>query len=214
MKLISHHLCPYVQRAVIVLLEKNIPHERIYIDLSNKPDWFLEVSPLGRVPLLQTADTVLFESQVIVEYLDEISKGTLHPSDPLERARHRSWIEYGSTTLNVIARLYNAPDKKYFMEALDDLGKRFEVMEAEIEGPFFAGSKLHIIDAAWGPIFRYFNVLDPLLEGKIFAGLVKVMTWRRKLAARQSVIDAVPEGYETRLKLFLKNRDGYIAGQL
>lgn len=211
MKLISHHLCPYVQRAVIVLIEKNIPHERAYIDLSNKPDWFLRVSPLGRVPLLQTGETALFESQVIVEYLNEISAGSLHPSVPLERARHRSWIEYGSTTLNVIARLYNASGKTHFSEAAQDLRKRFEVMNAEIEGPFFASGELNIIDAAWGPVFRYFNVLDPLFEGDLFANLEKVKMWREALAARQSVIDAVPDGYETRLKLFLKNRNSYIS---
>lgn len=88
--LISHDLCPYVQRAVIVLTEKQIAHRRSYIDLANKPDWFARLSPLGRVPVLETGGAVVFESQVIAEYLDEITAGTLHPTDPLEKARHRS----------------------------------------------------------------------------------------------------------------------------
>ena len=46
--LVSHLLCPYVQRAVILLTEKNIPFERIDVDLANKPDWFLKLSPLGK----------------------------------------------------------------------------------------------------------------------------------------------------------------------
>jgi glutathione S-transferase len=50
--LISHKLCPYVQRAVIALTEKGVPFERIDIDLANKPDWFLKISPLGKVPVL------------------------------------------------------------------------------------------------------------------------------------------------------------------
>ena len=56
--LISHKLCPYVQRAVIALTEKGVPFERIDIDLANKPDWFLKISPLGKVPVLlvETAD--------------------------------------------------------------------------------------------------------------------------------------------------------------
>ena len=53
LKLISHKLCPYVQRAVISLTEKGVPFERIDIDLDNKPDWFLKISPLGKVPVLQ-----------------------------------------------------------------------------------------------------------------------------------------------------------------
>ncbi len=52
LKLISHKLCPYVQRAVIALKEKGVPFERIDIDLANKPDWFLKISPLGKVPVL------------------------------------------------------------------------------------------------------------------------------------------------------------------
>ena len=53
LKLISHKLCPYVQRAVIALNEKGVPFERIDIDLANKPDWFLKISPLGKVPVLR-----------------------------------------------------------------------------------------------------------------------------------------------------------------
>src|SRR5712691_3578454 len=91
--LISHDLCPYVQRAVIALAEKGVAFERIDIDLGNKPDWFLALSPLGKVPLLRVGAAVIFESAVIVEYLEETQPNPLHPSDPLERARHRATIE-------------------------------------------------------------------------------------------------------------------------
>lgn len=114
LKLVSHHLCPYVQRAVITLLEKEIPHQRTYIDLSNKPDWFRQISPLGKVPLLKVGDEVLFESAVICEYLDEITPGSLHPTDPLAKAKHRAWIEFGSSILNTIAGFYNAATEEAF----------------------------------------------------------------------------------------------------
>lgn len=70
--LISHPLCPFVQRAAIVLLEKDIAFERIDVDLVDKPDWFLSLSPTGKVPLLKLGqqdgkDAVLFESMVICE---------------------------------------------------------------------------------------------------------------------------------------------------
>ena len=67
LRLVSHHLCPYVQRAAIALAEKGVPFERINIDLAAKPDWFLKISPLGKVPLLQVGQDVLFESSVICE---------------------------------------------------------------------------------------------------------------------------------------------------
>src|ERR1700687_19143 len=69
--LISHDLCPYVQRAVIALTEKAVPFDRVTIDLASRPDWFLAISPLGNVPLLKVDDAVIFESAVILEYLEE-----------------------------------------------------------------------------------------------------------------------------------------------
>jgi len=105
LRLISHKLCPYVQRAVIALNEKGVTFERVDIDLANKPDWFLEVSPLGRTPVLQVGDTAIFESAVILEYLEETEPKPLHPAEALSRAEHRGWIEFGSAVLNDIAGL-------------------------------------------------------------------------------------------------------------
>lgn len=91
--LISHLLCPFVQRAAIVLLEKNVPFERIDVDLAAKPDWFMALSPLGKVPLLKvelpdSADAILFESTAICEYLNETQGGTnLYSNDALSLGR-------------------------------------------------------------------------------------------------------------------------------
>ena len=114
LKLISHKLCPYVQRAVIALTEKGVPFERIDIDLANKPDWFLKVSPLGKTPVLLVGDHAIFESAVILEYLEETQANPLHPADALRRAEHRACIEFGSAVLNDIAGLYSAPDEAAF----------------------------------------------------------------------------------------------------
>src|SRR5690349_23947780 len=105
LKLISHKLCPYVQRAVIALTEKGVVFERIDIDLANKPDWFLKISPLGKVPVLRVAtddgEVALFESNVICEYIEDTQGGAkLHPQNPLQRAQHRAWMEFGSTILS------------------------------------------------------------------------------------------------------------------
>jgi len=107
--LVSHNLCPYVQRAAIALAEKRVAFAKVYVDLSDKPDWFRAISPLGKVPLLRVAsgggEQVIFESAVILEYLEETQANPLHPDHPLDRARHRSWIEFGSALLNGIARM-------------------------------------------------------------------------------------------------------------
>src|SRR6201996_8245624 len=130
--LISHKLCPYVQRAVIALAEKNVPFERIDIDLANKPDWFLKISPLGKTPVLAVGDRAIFESAVILEYLEETQAGPLHPADALVRAEHRSWIEFGSAVLNDIAGLYSAADEAAFKAKATQLEARFGRLEARV----------------------------------------------------------------------------------
>lgn len=210
-RLISHHLCPYVQRAVIVLTEKEVPHERTYIDLSDKPDWFRSLSPLGRVPVLQAGDAVLFESQVIAEYLDEVTPGSLHPADALERARHRAWIEFASDTLQRISGFYGARDPAAFERSRSALKANFQRLEREIEGPFFAGPAFHMIDGVWGTVFHYFDVFDTVGDFDILAGLHRIRIWRSALAQRPSVAGAAPEGYADSLKTFLERRDSHLS---
>ena len=103
--LVSHPLCPYVQRAAIVLAEKGVAFERRDVDPAQKSDWFRAISPLGKTPVLLIDGTAVFEPAVICEYLDETLAPQLHPADALERARHRSWMAFGSAVLNGIAAL-------------------------------------------------------------------------------------------------------------
>lgn len=210
--LISHHLCPYVQRAVIVLSEKSIPHRRTYIDLAAKPGWFRALSPLGRVPVLETGGRVLFESQVIAEYLDEATPGSLHPADPLERARHRAWIEFGSETLAAIGKLYNAPDEAAFAAAADTLRGRLERIAPEVAGPFFAGERFHMADGVWGTIFRYFDTFDAIGDFGLMPETAPMAAWRAVVSARPSVQQAPPEGYPARLANFLRARQSHLGG--
>ena len=211
--LISHVLCPYVQRSIITLKEKNIPFTRTDIDLANKPAWFKQKSPMGKVPVLIVDDNrALFESSVICEYLDEVTAYSLHPRDSFEKANHRALIELGSAILNNIASLYNAKEKARFQNIHTEIQGKFQFLEKEISGiPFFSGDKFHLIDAVYGPIFRYFEVFDSFTELNTFAHLPKCQLWRKKLSQRKSVKQAVSEDYPALLVQFLINRDSYIS---
>ena len=215
-KLVSHYLCPYVQRAFIVLAEKEISHDRIYIDLSNKPDWFLEISPLGKVPLLIKADDngeerVLFESQVIAEYLDEVTEGSLLPADAFEKARQKSWIEFASNTLGVISQLYRANDLEAFEVSKQELYKKLTQIESEVKAPFFAGGAFHLIDGVYGTIFRYLDVLRDAVDLNFIEEGSTLAQWRDNVMHRESVINAVPENYAFLLKEFIKKQNSYLA---
>ncbi|MDO9235413.1 MAG: glutathione S-transferase family protein [Aquabacterium sp.] len=202
--LVSHHLCPYVQRAAIVLAEKGVAFERRDIDLANKPDWFKQVSPLGKTPVLLVGGDAIFESAVICEYLDDTVSPRMHPEQALERARHRAWMAFGSEVLNAIGGFYNATDRAALQGKASEIRGRFEQLEAALgEGPYFSGGDFSIVDAVFAPVFRYFDALDELLDFGFFNGLPKLIAWRHALAQRPSVKDAVDSGYAARLRTFL-----------
>jgi glutathione S-transferase len=213
--LVSHALCPYVQRAAIVLAEKGVPFERHDVDLAAKPAWFLAVSPLGKTPVLLVDGAPVFESAVICDYLDEVHPPRLHPADALERARHRGWIEVASQALNGIAAVYNAPTDDALAARLGELAARFARLEATLgDGPFFAGARFSIVDAAWAPVFRYFDVIDRVIDPSLFEHLPKLGRWRGALAARPSVRRAVGDDYAQRLTAFLLARGSALARRL
>lgn len=205
--LISHPLCPYVQRAVIALTEKGLPFTRIDIDLAHKPDWFLALSPLGKTPVLKVGDIPIFESAVILEYLEDTTAPALHPESALERARHRGWIELASATLNDIGALYNAADDTAFRAKASALRGRFQQVEAQLtRAPWFAGPAFSLVDAAFAPVFRYFDVFDALGDFGILTDLPRTAAWRGALGARPSVRAAAPADYPERLLAFLRAR--------
>ena len=212
--LVSFDLCPYVQRAAIVLAEKGVSFQRIDVDLADKPDWFKAISPLGKVPLLKIGEEVLFESAVIVEYLEETRLPALHPADPLVKARHRAWMEFGSSILADIWTVETTKDQAAFDMKIETLKAKFVRIEAELnDGPWFAGGRFTIVDAVFAPAFRYFEVFDRVAKLGVFAGLPKVQAWRSALAERPSIIAAVVPDYPTRLMAFLRKYDGVILRQ-
>jgi glutathione S-transferase len=216
--LVSHALCPYVQRAAIVLAEKGLPFERRDIDLADKPDWFVKVSPLGKTPLLLVGDEAIFESAVICEYLDETTLPRLHPGDALTRARHRAWMEFGSQVLNGIGAFYSAADEPALQAQASALRRRFEQLEAALgKGPWFDGKAFGLVDAVFGPVFRYFDVFDAFDAAGDFgfwSGLPKLQAWRAALARRPSVKSAVDAGYPQALQAFVRRRGGALARRM
>ncbi|MBU6956927.1 glutathione S-transferase family protein [Pseudomonas sp. CVAP len=219
--LISHPLCPFVQRAAIVLLEKNVPFERIDVDLAAKPDWFLTLSPTGKVPLLKVdlpdrADAILFESMAICEYLNETQGGiSLYSNDALSRAQQRAWVEFGVAALSDAWQFLNAKDlaiadgkKAAFRDKLQRLEGKLDQV------PYFSGSAFGMVDAVFAPVFRYFDLLSPVVSQPIFDNLPRVSAWRASLASRPSVISAVGDDYAERFQQHLVKQQAILSGSI
>ncbi|MET3924239.1 glutathione S-transferase family protein [Devosia sp. 2618] len=214
--LISFPTCPFVQRAVIALKEKNVDFDVVYIDLAAKPDWFLAISPLGKVPVLKVErdglePAIVFESAVILEYLEETAPGVrLHPEDALERAQHRSWIEFGSQVLGDLYRFSTAKDAGELDAARQALVAKLTRLEGVISGPFFAGEHFSLVDAVFAPAFRQLDALESAVSAGVTADLPKISVWRKALAARPSVQQAAPADFTELYLRRLRDNDAQV----
>ena len=215
LKLISFTMCAYVQRARIVLLEKNIPHEIEYIDLQSPPDWFYDVSPMEKVPVLLVGDVSVFESMVICDYLDEISPRSLYPADPLLKARQRAWIAFGDGILDTFYGLLRATDEKEFKRHKSTILDRLEAVEESItQEQLFGQREFCMVDVVYAPLFRFLNGLKQYARIDIYTETPVVAQWAARLLSRPSVINSVPQSYSTDLPGYLQKFDGILAAQI
>ncbi len=213
LKLISHKLCPYVQRAVIALTEKGVPFERIDIDLANKPDWFLKISPLGKTPVLVVGDKAIFESAVILEYLEETQPNAAAPGRSRSRAPSIAAGSSSARPCSTISRASTPPRtrrpsrRRPRSSNRNSRGSRARLVAA----PWFDGEKFSLVDAVFGPVFRYFDVFDEIGDFGILSGKPKLAQWRKNLAARPSVRGAVSADYPALLRDFIDKRQSWLS---
>jgi glutathione S-transferase len=213
--LISFKTCPFVQRAVITLKHKNIDFDITYIDLAEPPDWFLQLSPLGKVPVLKVDDEVLFESAVINEYLDEITGGELQPREPLARAKNRAWIEFASNMLGNLQMMKMSKDEERYNRYRDQLVSQFERVEKRLgDGPWFNGDQFSLTDTAFAPLFRQNSVADNKLSVIDPETMPKVAAWAQRLLVLPEVRDSVVDEFEDLYLAALEKNGSYSLNRL
>jgi glutathione S-transferase len=99
-KLFTFALCPFAHRVRLTLAEKRLAADMIEIDLKNKPEGFESISPYGRVPVLVHDHLTIWESALIIAYLDErFPQPALMPTRPADRARARLWLDFADNRL-------------------------------------------------------------------------------------------------------------------
>ncbi len=212
LRLISFKLCPFVQRTVINLLERGIDYDIEYIKLDNKPEWFRKISPLGKVPVLEVGDEVLYESSVINEYLDEVYPPQLLPEEPLVRARHRAWIEFASNLLTAQHQLSQARRQETYLTIEEDLDRKYRVLEKALAGgDYFAGDQFSLVDTAFAPFFMRSAILQKVVSNNWFDRFPKIDRWQQTLLKRPSVKKSVVKDFEELYLERINEREGYLA---
>ncbi len=213
--LINFKTCPFVQRAVITLKHKNIDYEITFIDLAEPPDWFLELSPLGKVPVLKVDDDVLFESAVINEYLDDITGGELQPEDPLERAKNRAWVEFASNMIGNLYMMKMSKDEERYTRYRDTLVDQLHRVENRLgDGLWFNGANFSLADTAFAPLFKQNSVAQHQLSVIDPASMPKLNAWAERLLALPEVQDSVVTEFEDLYLAAMQKNGSYSLNQL
>jgi glutathione S-transferase len=209
LELISFDLCPFVQRSVIILMYKKMPYDITFIDLSNPPEWFAEISPLGKVPVMKVKNRgkisakgsistpspfkVLFESAVINEYIDETVGAPLLASDPLDRAFERAWIAYGSELFMSHHHMVGVSDastlKNVVSEFFDDLSRLEKILPAD--GVTFNGKTFSLVDAAYAPLFFRMALSEKLQNHSRWESIPRTRRWAQSLCHDSIVKESV-----------------------
>lgn len=206
-----------MQRAVILMRAKNVDFDVTYVDLRNKPDWFLKISPHGKVPVLKVGNEILFESNAIAEFLDETVAPRLHPEDALKRARNRAWTDYVPTFAAAIGEVTYAPDKASVDAGAQKLAGPMSRLEQALkterqgQGPYFNGSALSLVDAAYAPFLQRFAICDAVLKTGVLDGYPLVKAWSTTLLADPRVTSALPDNFRTEYRANLKRRGAFAA---
>ena len=204
MKIVSFKICPFVQRVTALLEAKHVPYEVEYIDLSDKPAWFLEASPNGQVPILITDDgQVLFESDAIVEYLDETAGAPISASDPVKKAQDRAWSYLASKHYLVQCSAQRSTDEQALKEGREKLGAAFAKMEARLgEGPYLDEDTLGMVDIAWLPLLHRAAIIQRYTDFDFLEAFPKVKRWQEAVLAIGIAEKSVSEDFESRFTAF------------
>ncbi|MEW8028069.1 MAG: glutathione S-transferase family protein [Candidatus Thiodiazotropha sp.] len=211
-KLVSFLLCPFVQRSVILLEKKQIRYQIEYIDLEHPPAWFRQLSPMGKVPLMLVDGAVLFESAVILDFLDESFSPRFHPNDNLKRARHKAWIEFGSNLLVAQHGMALAQDKETMLEKRDHLENELLYLLPPLEQGLF-GDPAHfsLVDAAYAPLFMRLDLLAQINPSVKTRYPGPVAEWAERLSSLPCVKGSVVDDFPAQYRCYLEKKGAWLA---
>ena len=212
-ELVSSKSCPFAQRTRMVLIEKGIPFSFTEISLDDKPDWFLKLSPYGKVPLLRDGEVVIYESAVINEYLEEVwPQPRLMPAEPEVRALCRIWVDFANVRfIPHVYRLMMAQELEHQSRISGDLAAAFDQMERHLagreRGEFWLGTELSLADLSFYPHLERFCAVEHYRGVPIPASCRQLHAWLAMMRGSKSA-RAVALGDE----VYIRNWNKYARG--
>ncbi len=174
--LYSLDISPSSQRVLAALAYKEIDYKLVTIDITQKerPKDFIKIAPLGRIPVLAVDGQVIWESNVINQYLDEAyPEKPLFPKDPLKRAEARKWMRFSDENiLDLEEHALHETDIDTKIELATSILDSLALLNQTLadRGPCFMGKELSLVDLALLPPLRDALFIAEILENKKWKG--------------------------------------------
>ncbi len=212
LELISFKLCPFAQRAIILLNTQKIDFKITYINPMDAPDWFKKISPTGQVPLLKVDDKIVFESVVIAEFINDISSVSIHPENVIQKANNRSWIAFSSTMFDDMFGMVVGDEDKFNASKKSLFAKLAKLEAVKNNEKFFNGDKFNMIDASLAPIFMRLAWINEFTNNALsIAEFKNLSKWSDAILAVEQVKNSVVDGLNDVYYSNIEGREGYLS---
>ncbi|GKV28524.1 hypothetical protein SLEP1_g37564 [Rubroshorea leprosula] len=200
--------CPFCHRVLLTLEEKKIPHKTHLINLSDKPQWFLEISPEGKVPVVKFDDKWVPDSDVIVGILEEkypepslVTPPELAPVEVLYELLPTDYFVLGSNCESSGSKIFGSfvkfvkskdPNDGSEQALLDELKALDEHLKGH--GPFIASEKITAVDLSLGPKLYHLEIaLGHFKKWTVPEGLTNVHSYMKLIFSRESFVKTKAE---------------------
>jgi len=212
LNLLTVAFSPYGQRVETLLLEKNISYNKEQIDLGNKPNWFSDISPLGKIPVLLVDDKPLFESLAILEYIEATYTETIfHPKNQFVLAWHRGWMEFSNTLLSLTFGLVFADNSQIISQKQEELKNKLALFAKQLkQQPYFNGDFFSILDITMASAMQPLLFLSENFNLNLFENLDNLLQYANNVVSRPNFIKSLPENYSQIFENFLKRKNSFL----
>jgi glutathione S-transferase len=208
-QLISHHLCPFLHRSIILLekkgLKRDVDFTVTYVPIYDLPKWLFELSPKGSMPVLKFADNkILLRSVTINAYFDETIKPTFLPKDAYERAIHRGMILTCGDLLDQMRMVYTSKDAAAMTTAIDKLFAGLKDAQKDLQAIMANQGKndVQMVECSFAALFTLMLNFDKIKKDERWANLKDVRAYADKLMADPIVMGSKCPDYNGEFEKF------------